>query len=735
MATISWPKMGTASLLGKPQDRIDGQDKASGAAKYTYDIVPDKTLIARVLGCPHGHARIKSIDVSPAKKVAGVVEAQAIKQAGAECNWHGDLVAVVVGETEGAVAEGLAAIKIDYDELDAFVKEEDLAAATKAGRTKPGGRAVQLPGDPGDDDEAADREVDKLLKASDVVVDGYYGIQVITHMCLEPHGTTCEWSGDKLTAHLSTQNVSGTAGQFGTPLGIPASDVTVHCDYIGGGFGSKFQADSWGVLCAQLAKKLGRPVKLMLDRDLELKNAGNRPSGFLRVKVGADKDGVVKVWDSQHWSTGGFGGGGIVSAGVIPYVFVPPNFRKRVTAISTNASPQRAWRAPNHPQGCAITQTAYDDIARKLGISSYDVFRRNIEAIPAGPGTAMAYRKETYLAEMEKAGELIGWKDKWHAHGKGRARGSVVEGLGMAIHTWGGGAVASSCTIKIHPDGGVETFQGSQDLGTGTRTVINMVIAETLGLPMNAVKVNIGSSKYPQANPSGGSITVGSVSEANRRGATDALNQLLAKAAPKLGTTADKLEAKNSRIQVIGDADKSLSWKEACALLGVTPIEATGRHAGGASELSSSQVAGVQMAEVAVDKETGVVKMKKFVAVQDMGLIINPKTAESQIYGAVIMGIAYALFEERIMDAKSGKFVNAELADYKLPRLGDVGEIVVHLWQPESEYKRGVIGLGEPPVISPGAAISNAVCNALGVRVPVLPLTPKRVLDALKETA
>jgi xanthine dehydrogenase YagR molybdenum-binding subunit len=171
------------------------------------------------------------------------------------------------------------------------------------------------------------------------------------------------------------------------------------------------------------------------------------------------------------------------------------------------------------------------------------------------------------------------------------------------------------------------------------------------------------------------------------------------------------------------------------------PLETKGEYKRGSTDpktgkdslLSSSVVAGVQMAEVAVDKETGVVKMKKFVAVQDMGLIINRQTAASQIYGAVIMGIAASLFEERIMDRSSGAFLNCEIADYKLPRLGDTGEIVVELYEPESEYNRGVVGLGEPPVIAPCAAISNAICNALGVRVPVLPATPKRVLEAIKK--
>jgi xanthine dehydrogenase YagR molybdenum-binding subunit len=192
--------------------------------------------------------------------------------------------------------------------------------------------------------------------------------------------------------------------------------------------------------------------------------------------------------------------------------------------------------------------------------------------------------------------------------------------------------------------------------------------------------------------------------------------------------------AKKGRIEVDGDADKGLAWADACSLLGMNPLEVKGEYKrADENKLSSSQVGGVQMAEVEIDRDTGIVRMKKFVAVQDMGTIINRKTASSQIYGAVIMGIAYALFEQRLMDPQTGAFVNAEIADYKLPRLGDIGEIVVELYEPASEYERGVVGLGEPPVISPGAAISNAVANALGVRVPVLPLTPQRVLQALEK--
>lgn len=730
MADYSWPKQGTTALLGTDVDRVDGLQKATGTAKYAYDINLPKMLLAKLLGSPHAHAKIKAIDTSAAEKVPGVVNIQLMQKVGAELNWQGDPIAAVAAESESAAAEGVKAIKVDYELLDVFVNDEDLEAAKAAKRTGDAGKNVQLENEPGeneDEDEFVEKELARLFKESKAVVEGYYGIDAITHMCLETHGSTCEWKDNKLTAHLSTQNVSGTPGQFASPLGITADDVTVHCDFIGGGFGSKFAADEWGVVCAKIAKETGRPCKLMLDRDIDLKVAGNRPSGYIQVKVGADEKGVVKVWDSHHWGTSGVGGGG-VAQGVIPYVFNPPNRRRRATRVSTNTAPNRAWRAPNHPQGCAMSQVAYDDIAGKLGIDSYDVFLANLPSVSNG-------KAEVYAEEMKIAAGLMDWKAKWHPHGKGPANGSLVSGLGMSIHTWGGGGHASNCLLKIHPDGGVEAFLGSQDLGTGTRTVIAVVIAETLGLPIDAVKVNIGSSKYPQSGPSGGSTTVGGVSESSRRAAQDALRGLAAHVAEKLGVAADALEAKGERIQVAGKPDQGMSWKQACALLGMNTLEVTGKFnpGGGQSPLSSAGVAGVQMAEVLVDRDTGVIKMQKFVAVQDIGLIVNRQCARSQVHGGVTMGIAYALFEERIMDPKSGLFVNCEVADYRLPRIGDIGEIVVEFYEPPSEYQRGVIGLGEPPVIGPGATISNAVANALGVRVPVLPMTPQRVLEALEK--
>lgn len=733
----SWPENHKARLIGKRVSRLDGLEKSTGTAKYTYDINLPKQLIVRALGCPHAHCRVISVDATAAEKVPGVVMVHLMNapQPGGdpvEIRADGTLIAAVAAESEAAAAEGVSRLNVKYEMLDVFVDDQDVDAAEQRQRTKRAGGGIELDealGEPGDDDDEEEWEnktIQRLFDQSAYVVEGNYGIDCITHCCLEPHGSTLHWEGNRLKVNLSTQNVSRTDDGFADALKITADEVDVHCDYIGGGFGSKFKPDYWGIAAAEIAKKTGRPVKFLLTRDQELKIGGNRPSGFVDVKLGADEDGVVQVWDSHHWGTSGFNGS-TVSVGNFPYVFQPKNWRRRGTGIVTDNEPSVAWRAPNHPQACAITQTAYDDLAAKMQADSLDIFLRNLENIDTPE------KAPVYAEQLRIAADLIEWRKHWHTHGKGSRKGSVVEGLGIGIHKWGGTANSSNCLLKIHPDGGVESYCGTQDLGTGTRTICGMVIAETLGIPLEAVKVNIGSSTYPFSGASGGSTTVGAVSESHRRAAQDILAQLFELVAKKLDVPADKLQAAHGKISVVGYSDKSMTWQQACSLIGIQPLEVTSVYKrGDASQLSSSNVAGCQMARVAVDTDTGVVKIIRMVAVQDMGLIMNRKTAESQIYGALIMSIAAALFEQRINDPKTGAFINCELDSYRLPRLGDTGELVVHLHEPESERARGVIGLGEPPAISGGAAISNAVCNAIGVRVPTLPLTPKRVLDALR---
>ncbi len=306
--------------------------------------------------------------------------------------------------------------------------------------------------------------------------------------------------------------------------------------------------------------------------------------------------------------------------------------------------------------------------------------------------------------------------------------------LGLSIHTWGGRGHRSNCEVTVHPDGIAEAKIATQDPGTGTRTVIAIVLADSLGLPLDSVKVSLGDSRYPASGASGGSTTVGGVSSATRRAAQNLLVILFEKVAPTLGVKPEELEAAEGTIRVKAEPTKSLTWRQALSHFGQTPVTATGANPG-AGDLTSSGVGGVQMADVSVDIETGVVRINKMVAVQDCGLIIDLKTAESQVYGGMIMGISAALSEEKVLDPVTGQVLTTDFESYKMAGIADVGELVVRVMTGPGYDERGVIGVGEPPVISPGPAISNAVANAIGLRVPFLPLNPRRVLDAIAANA
>ena len=706
MPDYNWPPMEKRRVLGKATKRVDGAMKSSGRAKYSSDFTQKDLLFGALVTSPHAHARVTSIDTSDAEKVPGVTAVRVIASAGTELMWAGQEVASVAASTEEAAKDATRKVKVEYEVLPHLVREDDLSKA--GARAKSAGEQVK--GDP-----------DKAFQEADAVVEGHYGIPVITHCCLEPHGNVIENKGDKVNFWPSTQNVSGIGGDLSTNLKVPPANVHVNMQYVGGGFGSKFATDLWGLEAARLSKASGgRPVKLFLDRATELMIAGNRPSGYANIKVAAKKDGTITAWQSESWSTGGIGGGG---SPPLPYVLDIPNQRKNHTAVSTNCGGVRAWRAPNHQQACYLTFTALEDLAAKLNMDPTELLDKN---------AGMSARADVYRAQLKKGAELIDWQKLWHPRGQSGS-GPVKRGLGVAISTWGGGGHNSQCRTNIHPDGTVEVELCSQDLGTGTRTVITMVAAETLGLPLGAITLKIGDSSLPPSGASGGSTTVGGVSSSTRKSTVNALDKLLEAVAPSLGSPADQLEAVDGRIQVKGNASKSLTWKAACQKLGVNKISEMGennqRNPGG---LNSSGVGGVQMADVSVDTETGIVKINKAVAVQDMGLVINPKTAESQIHGGCIMGICAALMEERIMDRQTGRMLNPDMEFYKLAGIGDIGEIIVHLDITPDHDKRGVVGLGEPAAIALITAIANATANAIGVRVPEIPLTPDRVLAALE---
>ena len=706
MAEPTWPDPSATSLIGKRLSRVDGPMKTRGAAPFTHDIARPGMLYARPVRSPHSRAKVTGIDTAAAQKMPGVAAIDVIKKVGDEIQWALDEIAWVAASTEGAAEDAARAVRVTYEVLSHQVDDDD--------RSAPGAK---------ESNEEKTGDPDAAMRTAAVRVKGSYGLPSVAHCCLESHGQVCEWQPDgTLRVWASTQNVSGLPGQFAEALDVPATTVRATCEVMGGGFGSKFSPDTWGIACARLAKKTGKAVRLVLDRDAEVAVAGDRPSAYAEIEVGASKEGKVVSWISRSWGSGGVGGSG---SPPVPYVFEFPDRRHRHTSVPTNTAPSRAWRAPGHPQGCFLTMAALEDAAAALGMDPIEFFRKNLEV--AGP------RKDVYRDQLAIAAELMGWTSKWHPRGESGA-GPVKRGVGLSLHTWGGRGHRSACDVAIQSDGTIEVRIGSQDLGTGTRTVIGIVVAETFGLPLDAVTVRLGDSSYPLSGASGGSTTVGGVSASSRRAALRALEGLFEKVAPTLQVQPGDLEAVGGKVRVKSDPVRALTWEQAARRLGGSPLIARGENPG-PGRLTDSGVGGVQMAEVAVDVETGIVRIEKMVAVQDCGLIIDLKTAESQVYGGMIMGISYALTEEKIYDVATGRMLNPDMEFYKIPGIADVGDLVVQMVRGPGHDERGVIGLGEPPVISPGAAISNAVANAIGVRVPRLPLTPDRVLSALAAAA
>jgi xanthine dehydrogenase YagR molybdenum-binding subunit len=698
-----WPDK--PAIIGTSVKRLDGPDKVAGRAKYSYDISRPGMIYGKILRSPHAHARIGAIDLSAAEKAPGVKAALAHKEPGAQVMFQGDEVAAIAADTEEHAWDAVRLIKVDYEVLP-HLASVDQAMAPDAPEIFTGGNTK-----PGPTQEQGD--IDAGFKQAAHVVEATYSTHVITHVCLETHGCVCEWDGDKLTAWVSTQAAHGTAQGFANGLKIPQTNVRVITQYMGGGFGSKFGPDAQGLICARLAQQAKLPVKLMLDRKEEHLATGNRPSATAHIKAGVTAEGKLVSYDAQSWGTGG---AGATSNFPLPYIYVFPNRRRTHKDVYINAGQQRAMRAPGHPQGCFLTEILMDELADRVKMDPVE-FR--IKNLPAQAPNAM------WADYFVRGAKAFGW-DKRHPTGD-PTPGPIKTGFGCSAHQWGGGGRGSKAHCDINADGTVVMKCGTQDLGTGTRTTVTMVTAETLGLPIGAVKAEIGDTMYPFSGGSGGSTTTASVMPAIRVTAGKALDALCDKVAPALGVDAATLVASDGRIHVKNDPSKGMAWKDACKLIGTEPISVDGDWMDG---LSSTGTSGVQFTEAEVDIETGIVRLKRVLTVQDCGLIVDKLLAESQVHGGIIGAINFALYEDRILDRVTGQMVNPNMEFYLVAGMSDVPKIDVIL---NNMPERGVIGIGEPPTVSTAAAIANAVRNATGVTIRSLPLTPQKVLDALEQ--
>src|SRR5581483_6814620 len=538
LAMPSWPEQRT--YIGSHTKRIDGPAKVSGAAKYSSDVQPEGWLYGMILRSKWPKAKIIGIDLEKALKVPGIKAAVVDRPGERTVRYYGEELAAVAGSSKQACLDALRLIEVQAKPLPFVVREED-AKEESSPRVWDDTPNLSKP------HVNEKGEVDKAFGECSAVVEGFYTTPVQLHHPLETHGNTVDWREDELTAWSSTQGISSVKDGFAGNLKLPQSQVRVISEYMGGGFGSKFGQGVEGSLAARLSKEAKAPVKLFLTRFDEALAVGNRPSSFQKIKFWAGSDGVLKAFELESYGTAGIGSGGVSEGGggcadfLVSSIYTVPNIRVKQSGVNIDAGSARAFRAPGHPTASFGMESIMDDLAAKLEMDPLELRLKNDPS-------------EVRRKEYQLGAERFGWKQKYKKPGV--SPGPIKTGVGCAGATWGGGGRGTQAEARINPDGTIEIRCGTQDLGTGTRTLIALIAADLLHLKPEQITVRVGDTQFPPSGGSGGSTTAASVSPAIYDVCTKARTELQ----NKTGVT-------------LAEAD---SWLAACRKLGVDPLVVSG---------------------------------------------------------------------------------------------------------------------------------------------------------------
>jgi len=737
------PANAELTYIGKATERYDGPAKAMGTGKYTADVNLPGMLYARMVDATIPHGRIVSIDTTAAEKLPGVRAVHVIEHVYGVAElrdpkletpsrypvirYAGQPIAGVAAVSQQIANDAAKLVNVQYDTMPFVVDRSEARAddapvvfpgpADAAGSAGGGGGPAGVPqkGNVHGPERKTIGDIEKGFAEADVIVEGEYFTQVQTHSALETHGFVVDWKPEEMTVYASTQGTASVRSEFADVFKLPKSKVRVITEYMGGGFGAKFGAGNEGVVAAYLSQKANAPVKLMLDRRQE-HIVCNRPDSHQKLKIGAKHDGTLTAIQLTSYGTAGVGTGA-GTAGPATNLYKCPNLLTEEYDVFINAGPGAAFRAPGHPPGCFAFEQTIDDLALKLSMDPLD-FREKIDENPA--------RK----VERQVIRDRTNWRNRKPA---GSDTGPIKRGMGIAQSVWYRFvSMNSSCEVRVSRDGSVELMSAVQDLGTGTKTMLAVVVAEEFGIPPSSVVVRIGDTRFPIGPDSGGSVTTGSISPAARNAAYQAKLKLFAAVASKLGTTPDNLAVQNGRVIFKNDPSRSFTLKQVTAKL---PTDEISAQATRLPEYSKERITygGVDYVELAVDTETGRVHVEKVFGAHDCGRPINPTGVISQINGGMLQGISYALFEQRIMDRNAGYMLNANLENYKILGAREVPEIEIVLIENYiAQSSTDAAGIGESAgIITLAAAIGNAFYNATGVRMRKIPMTPANVLSAL----
>ncbi len=735
------PPWGETRVVGKPLPRVDAYDRVSGSALYTRDIDLPGMLHAAIVRCPHAHARVKRVDISAAEKMPGVYgiitgETPAAKipwYAGEKgfvswlfdphCRHEGEEVAAVVAETPGQAYDAARAVKVEYENLP-FVVDYDAALA-------PGAPAVHEGGNrPGPPSVYERGNTASGFASADVVLEHTYSTPTQMHTTMEVHGSVAQWDGDHLTVWDSSQGVFTRRGELARAFKLPLSSVRVISHFMGGGFGSKLELGKYTAVAAIFARMTGRPVKCCLTREETFLCAGNRPPNTITLKAGVKKDGALTALEARLRGTVGAYPDGAASGYQVTDLYLCPNVRTEEQDIFTNAGKSRPFRAPGFPQCNWALEQMMDALAEKLGMDPVQLRLKNIARVSQvrknTPYTSTGLRQC-----LEEGAKAFGWQD---ARRLTASAGHLRRGTGVAAGMWGWeGEPVSTVVARLMPDGSATLSSGASDLGTGTNTIMAMVLSEELGVPIGKIQVENADTATTQYAPdAGGSQTVLVSAPAVRSAAAAIKAELLDLAARELSKPVSALKVSDGAIEIAGEGRripvgelKSLAERQ--MLVGVGR---RGPHPEGEVALPFQ----AQFAEVEVNLKTGSVRLVRMLAVHDSGRVMNRLTYENQVFGGIAMSSGLALMEQRVLDRQTGKMVNANWHDYKIPTALDVPVDLACLPIDPHDTECNLVGskgLGEPATIPTAAAIANAVYNAVGIRFFDGPISPARVLNAI----
>jgi xanthine dehydrogenase YagR molybdenum-binding subunit len=729
-----WTADTPMEVVGQCVTRMDALEKVTGQARYTVDVTRPGMLYAQIVRAPIARGRVTTLDLAPALEVPGVrallhrEEMDGIRYDSGQLfdqtiRFAGQPLAAVCGETKEAADVGARAAIVRV--------EAEQHAVTAEAALKPDAPKVRSQGNIAKNSPRVTTrgDVDAALRNADVVVRREYRTPVALHTAMESHGAVAEWIGDHVTVWESTQGIFNTRSDIAVAFGLKLTQVRVIKDYMGGGFGAKNGAAAPTYIAVALSRKTGRPVRCVLDREGEQIDSGNRSSTTQRVTLAAKRDGTLTAIVVDAEIAMGVGGWFASPGKIYRELYACPNVRTTETFVYTNTGAMASFRAPGHVEGAFGLECAMDALARELAIDPLELRVKNYAAHDQEKERRYSDKK---LDECYRLGaDRFGWTGRSAAPA---ARTRFRRGRGMASISWGaGGGPPSYATVRLNPDGTIDVLTGSQDLGTGARTVFAQIAAEALGANVRDVRTVLGDTeRLPYTSNSWGSQTTASVGPAVRMAAEDARRKLFEAASAMLDAPPESLKAHQSIVRVRDKPDRAMTFAEIGDKLGDVMIIGQGSR-GPNPDRTALFAFGAQFAEVEVDVETGRVRVLRIVAAHDSGRIINPRLAESQLEGGILQGLGFALFEERVLDESLGLPLNPTMHDYKIPTLADLPAIEA-FFVPGADTvanHTGAKGLAEPPIIGTAPAIANAVADAIGVEVLELPLTPWRVLAAL----